>query len=82
MDKENTDSVNLSAARTSIWSRKQKRTAEKDTFKDGEHQNKEQDVSLEDEIESGIEHGEIRAQKKNSKIDYKFLRVNIVGTDA
>ena len=44
--------------------------------------NKEQDVSLEDEIESGIEHGEIRAQKKNSKIDYKFLRVNIVETDA
>ena len=38
MDKENTDSINLSAARTSIWSRKQKRTAEKDTFNDGEHQ--------------------------------------------
>ena len=60
---------------------KQKKTGGKNNFQDGEHQNKEQDVSLEDEIESGIEHGEIRAQKKNSKIYYTFLRVNIVGTD-
>ena len=81
MDEDAGSSNKLSAARTTIWTRKQPNSRENPNLENGETQNIVQEDSEhylgDDNAEPVIQQGEIRAQKKNSKIDYHFLRVNI-----